>query len=297
MASSGDSVYALKDNRRLYNVLGVCAGASEQEIKRAYHKLAMEFHPDKNPAGAEKFKEISFAYNILSDPEQRQMYDASTLRTHLEKECRDPTMDPNVELEPEQLRMFVERIRNEQRSKEASKQEFERKRRAELERRAEYDRLHPGFEMPPLPANTPIASAFQRTTADIKEALERTECQSRIAATDENAVLGSADPYRGRPGSLKQQMMSEFRQSRSAKGMSTTAHLPECHVNESVLTGEPQYAFLKENKRSYIREANRIRENRGGFDYCQFVVKDYHDGGVIGEAILADALDDYDADN
>jgi len=64
--------------RDYYEVLGVQRGASEQEIKSAYRKLALQYHPDRNPdnpGAEEKFKECSEAYAILADTEKRSMYD------------------------------------------------------------------------------------------------------------------------------------------------------------------------------------------------------------------------------
>jgi molecular chaperone DnaJ len=64
--------------RDYYQVLGVERGASDEEIKKAYRKLAVKFHPDKNAgdkAAEEQFKELGEAYEILSDPQQRAVYD------------------------------------------------------------------------------------------------------------------------------------------------------------------------------------------------------------------------------
>ena len=65
-------------NKDLYGILGVSKTASDAEIKSAYRKLARKYHPDlnkDNPSAAEKFKEVSCAYDILGDKEKRQKYD------------------------------------------------------------------------------------------------------------------------------------------------------------------------------------------------------------------------------
>jgi molecular chaperone DnaJ len=63
--------------RDYYEILGIDRGASEEEVKRAYRKLAVKFHPDKNPDDAqaeEKFKELGEAYDVLMDPDKRAAY-------------------------------------------------------------------------------------------------------------------------------------------------------------------------------------------------------------------------------
>jgi curved DNA-binding protein len=61
-----------------YQVLGLKKNATAAEIKRTYRKLAVKYHPDKNPGNKdaeEKFKEINEAYEVLGDPEKRKKYD------------------------------------------------------------------------------------------------------------------------------------------------------------------------------------------------------------------------------
>lgn len=68
----------MAEKRDYYEVLGVQKGASAEEIKKAYRKMAIKYHPDKNPgdkAAEEKFKEAAEAYDVLSDAEKRAKYD------------------------------------------------------------------------------------------------------------------------------------------------------------------------------------------------------------------------------
>src|SRR5258707_8468929 len=68
----------MADSRDFYEILGVPRSASQEEIQQAYRKLARTYHPDVNsdPAAEDRFKDISEAYAVLSDPQTRRRYDA-----------------------------------------------------------------------------------------------------------------------------------------------------------------------------------------------------------------------------
>ena len=68
----------MSNKRDYYEVLGISKSATDSEIKKAYRKLAIKFHPDKNPGdknAEEKFKEVAEAYEVLSNPEKKKQYD------------------------------------------------------------------------------------------------------------------------------------------------------------------------------------------------------------------------------
>jgi curved DNA-binding protein CbpA len=77
----------------LYKELGVDRQASAKSIKHAYRRLALRHHPDKDPQGTEKFKNISEAFQVLSDPDRRKKYDAQGYQAVLH---RDPANRNNT---------------------------------------------------------------------------------------------------------------------------------------------------------------------------------------------------------
>ena len=78
MGPKGSMIFLMATNRDYYEILGLGRDASNEEIKKAFKKLAMKFHPDRNPdnpKAEEQFKEAKEAYDILSDPQKKAAYD------------------------------------------------------------------------------------------------------------------------------------------------------------------------------------------------------------------------------
>ena len=67
----------MKMGKDYYKILGLARGANEDDIKKAYRKMALKYHPEKNktPGAEEKFKEVAEAYEVLSDKRKREIYD------------------------------------------------------------------------------------------------------------------------------------------------------------------------------------------------------------------------------
>jgi curved DNA-binding protein CbpA len=92
-------------NNNYYQTLQVFPGSSYDEIKKAYRRLVVQFHPDKNPEGAQRFLDIQAAYEVLSDPELRKNYD---LRNGFNIRREEPILNPQkIVRQAEDLRNYV----------------------------------------------------------------------------------------------------------------------------------------------------------------------------------------------
>lgn len=85
-------------------MLGVSSDSNEEEIRRAYKRLALRYHPDKNPdADAEdKFKQIAQAYDVLTDPEKRSVYDQQG-ENHMQPQTYLKSMHLHVKMQDKKM--------------------------------------------------------------------------------------------------------------------------------------------------------------------------------------------------
>jgi molecular chaperone DnaJ len=90
-----------------YDILGVPRDVSDEDLKKAYRKLVLKYHPDRNPGdktAEEKIREINAAYEVVGDPEKRRTYD----RLRFGDEVRAETPDPDVILQQMEEKLFDE---------------------------------------------------------------------------------------------------------------------------------------------------------------------------------------------
>ena len=101
----------MASKRDYYEVLGVKKTATDAEIKRAYRTLAKKYHPDTNPgdaSAAEKFKEASEAYAVLSDAEKRKMYDQFGMaEVELQEEIHLVAEDSTLKVETSEICLAI----------------------------------------------------------------------------------------------------------------------------------------------------------------------------------------------
>ncbi|AYU81873.1 J1 / DnaJ domain-containing protein / JDP1 [Leishmania donovani] len=325
---SDDSVYALRGTSALYEVLGVSRNATQREIRQGYYRLAVLYHPDKNPEGSDVFKEVCFAHGILSDPEQRALYDSGTLRAELESRARAccPSMDPGVELSPEDLRVFVDRVRQTQEANRQVQSTFELRREEEMKRRAEFDAKNPAFKSEYEQArrrrhhacggSTSAAHAHASATVDLSKTVPpkvRTSAEvlAELQREEEerlygNPGIGPANSSSGKVAvsdglSTKHHMLSHYRAAHSEasgaeslssfySGGSASATLRRRQLQTTSLP------FVRAHceKPQYSETISATVQAYANYDYLTFVEGGSMDHGELEGAIMADALGNYD---
>ena len=296
--SRSSRVFALSDTRALYEALGVDRQATADEVKRAFRALAVRYHPDKNPSGAERFQEASYAYRILSDPEQRALYDASRLRATVDARP-SRAMDPSVELAGDELRGFVDSLAREEREAETRRVGFEVKRRREAERRAAFDRENPAFHMPSFAAAA-AAAASKESAAGQDEvegppppplpppphhgsagAGETPYGRRRSAHSPANSTGGSSSSSDGRCGGVGGMPSSSLPAApTAAAGGGGGRPYPYASAPESYFVSHKPY---------YNSDVSELRQRTRGFDYRVYI-QERKGAHLVSDAILSDAL-------
>eukprot|EP00667_Euglena_gracilis_P015542 EG_transcript_16181 len=222
----------------LYAVLGVDRTARPNDIRKAYKRLAMEYHPDKNPAGADRFKEICDAYRILNDPEQRAIYDSGPKRWSV----RELQKELARELDGRDLRDWVSDLVRSEQEAQSQRVAFERRRQEEMRRRAEFDALHGTPSPPPPPDDGPRRRwRSDEPTATAAPSARPPPKSSSAGSSPEPAsppASGQTEPFR-----LKQQFLWEFRQRRGSASAAHPGALPAVHPKR----GPPASTSLRSN--------------------------------------------------
>ncbi|CAJ1034437.1 putative DnaJ domain containing protein [Leishmania utingensis] len=325
---SGDRVYALRGTSVLYEVLGVSRTATQREIRQAYYRLAVLYHPDKNPEGSNVFKEVCFAHGILSDPEQRALYDSGTLRGELELKARayDPSMDPGVELSPEDLRVFVDRVRQSQDANRQVQSTFELRREEEMKRRAEFDAKNPSFKaeyenarrlrqdgcgsstsaahahVPDTADYSTPAPSKVRTSAEVLAELQREEEERLYGNPGMASANTSSGKVSGRGGApAKQQMMAHYRTAHSEatgdeslSSSYSSSSAAGTLRNRQLQSTSLQFVKTHCQKPQYSETVSVTVQEYANYDYRTFVEGGSVDRGELEGAIMADALVNYD---
>lgn len=319
--STSSDVFDLVGNTALYEVLGLTRDASERDIRRAYYRIAIVYHPDKNPDGEEIFKEVSFAYNILSDPAQKRMYDNRTLKNNLQGRAKeyDPEMDPTVDLTPEDLRRFVDKLKSTSDSKKKKLSDFELRREEEMKRRAEYDAKQPGFKVEyerqrelrkqrathMLDSKRGESLALTtglkfRTCAEMTGALEEEETRRRRGER-----ISSPNRHSTKLVNMKEDLLQQYRtgELRGGEKSRRNGDIGTEGSGRDMLLTKPRgnLEFVRKHEEqagsAYSATVDETLKKFRNYDYLDSVVNDKDDKLEMDGAILADALSLYDNKN